>query len=72
MYPIKISKNFHKIQKKTNIDIFFTTYLLQTFLFHSTQSHEVILRKMSQDEPSENPEMTILYLFYLLRRCENF
>ena len=36
MYPMKISKSFHKIQKKTNIDIFYHLPITNFFVpFHS-------------------------------------
>ena len=37
-------------------------------MFHSTKPHEAILRKMSQDEHSENPEKSnIIFLLFTMK-----
>ena len=76
MYLMKTSRSFHKIQEKSNIQKSFQLkidmiYLLQAFLFSSTNLYQFILRKMSQDEASKESWNITLYSF-LLRNDEKF
>ena len=72
MYLMKISRSFHKIQEKSNIQKSFQLkidmiYLLQAFF--STNTHQSILRKMSRDNPRRNPEIEY-YISFLTKKYE--